>query len=279
MKRQMPKSEGEYSAGGRKLMISFCIFMLLYTVGIMLPLEVTPHYHNFMSRVWSWTEILILLVAVYFIVRTKIFQWKQAVISLFLGLVCLVSLFRDPRTADIIVTSVCVMAAFYAACRLYELADVENVSIHTGIAGSIRSFGLGAVISMPLAALNVLYYSLSRHISVRNVFSSAAFALKPAIAEEVVFRFFLLAYAYYLLHGKPEKRFFNICIYIFLIIPHELLHYPDLFIESPGWAIVMSILGSILFGLPMALLMKKKNLQMAIGLHWFIDFARFAAGF
>lgn len=244
-----------------------------------MPLEVTPHYHNCMSRIWSWTEILILLLAIYYIVRTKIFQWKQAVIALLLGLVCLISLFRDPRTADIIVMSLCVAAAFYAACRLYELADMENISIHTGIVGSIRYFGLGAVVSIPLAVLNVLYFSLSRQISVRNVFSSAVFALKPAIAEEVVFRFFFLSYAYYSLQGKTEKRSFNVYIYILLIIPHELLHYPDLFIESPGWAVAMSIVGSIVFGLPMALLMKKKNLQMAIGMHWFIDFVRFASGF
>ena len=49
-------------------------------------------------------------------------------------------LFRDPRTADIIVTSICVMVTFYAACRLYELASVENVSIHIGIVKSIRYF-------------------------------------------------------------------------------------------------------------------------------------------
>lgn len=41
----------------------------------------------------------------------------------------------------------------------------------------------------------------------------------------------------------------------------------------------MSIVGSIVFGFSMALLMKKKNLQMAIAMHWFIDFIRFAAGF
>ena len=111
------------------------------------------------------------------------------------------------------------------------------------------------------------------------MFASAAFALKPAIAEEVVFRFFFLSYAYYLLHGETKKRSLNVCIYILLIIPHELLHYPDLFTESPGQAIVMTIVGSVAFGLPMALLMKKKNLQMAAGMHWFIDFVRFAAGF
>ena len=262
-----------------KYFIFWCMFTLLYVIGIIIPLEITPHYHNFQSRVWNWTEILILLLAVYYIIRAKSFQWKQAVIALLLGAICLFSLFRDPRTVDIIVTSVCVIVTFYAACRLYELADIENVSIHIGIVKSIRYFGLGAVISIPLAVLNVLYFSLSRQINMRNMLSSAVFALKPAIAEEVVFRFFLLSYVYYLFRGKAETRLKNVLIYILLIIPHELLHYPDLFVESPGWAVVMSIVGSIVFGLPMALLMKKKNLQMAIGMHWFIDLARFVAGF
>ena len=262
-----------------KYFIFWCMFTLLYVIGIIIPLEITPHYHNFQSRVWNWTEILILLLAVYYIIRAKSFQWKQAVIALLLGAICLFSLFRDPRTVDIIVTSVCVIVTFYAACRLYELADIENVTIHIGIVKSIRYFGLGAVISIPLAVLNVLYFSLSRQINMRNMLSSAVFALKPAIAEEVVFRFFLLSYVYYLFRGKAETRLKNVLIYILLIIPHELLHYPDLFVESPGWAVVMSIVGSIVFGLPMALLMKKKNLQMAIGMHWFIDFARFVAGF
>ncbi len=266
-------------AVGLKLFISFGAFILLYAVGIMLPLEATPHYHNYMSRVWNWTEILVLLLAIYYIIKAGTFQWRQAVTGLFLGVTCLIALFRDPRTADVIVTGVCVMVTFYAACRLYELAGEENVSICIGIAGSIRCFVWGAVISIPLAVLNVLYFSLSHSISVRNVFQSAVFALKPAVAEEVVFRFFLLAYAYYLLQGKPQQRFWNVCIYILLVIPHELLHYPDLWMKSPGRAIVMCILGSGLFGLPMALLMKRKNLQMAMGMHWLIDFTRFIFGF
>ena len=53
----------------------FMVFILLYAVGILLPLEVTPHYYNYMSRIWSWTEILILLLAVYYIVKIKIFRW------------------------------------------------------------------------------------------------------------------------------------------------------------------------------------------------------------
>lgn len=154
MDRNEVQTRRKYPVGW-KLSVFFGAFILLYTAGVVLPLEVTPHYHIFMSRIWNWTEILTLLLAVYYIIRTKVFQWKQAVIALSLGLICLVSLFRDPRTADIIVTSLCVAAAFYAACRPYELAGVENVSIHTGIVGSIRYFGLGAAVSVPLAVLNV----------------------------------------------------------------------------------------------------------------------------
>lgn len=278
MRKQFKKRSNNYLVDWGYF-IFLGIFILLYAIGIILPLETTPHYHNFMSRIWNWVEILILLLAVYYIIKVKKFYWKQVVISLLLGAVCLFSLFRDPRTLDVIITSVCVMVSFYVACRLYELANVENSSIRIGIVQSIKFFGLGAVISIPLAALNVLYFSLSHHINMRNVLSSAVFALKPAIAEEVVFRFFLLAYAYYLFNGKAETCMKNILIYILLVVPHELLHYPDLFIKSPGLAIVMCILNGVLFNLPMALLMKKKNLQMAVGMHWFIDFARFAAGF
>lgn len=278
MRNRIAKIYKEYS-DSRKYFISFGIFILLYVIGIMLPLDVTPHYHNFMSRIWNWTEILIILLAVYYIIRVGSFQWKQAAIAFFLGIICLVSLFRDNRTADILITSVCVMVTFYAACMLYKLMDMENTSINAGITGSIKYFGLGAVISTPLAILNILYFSLSRCINVRNIPGSAIFALKPAIAEEVIFHFFLLAYVNYLLRGKADTRFKNLLIYILLIIPHEMLHYPDMFIKSPGLAVIMCTLNGILFGFPMALLMKKKNLQMAIGMHWFIDFTRFAAGF
>lgn len=278
MRNHIAKIYKEYSDSWRYF-ISFGIFILLYVIGIMLPLDVTPHYHNFMSRIWNWTEILIILLAVYYIIRVGSFQWKQAAIAFFLGIICLVSLFRDNRTADILITSVCVMVTFYAACMLYKLMDMENTSINAGITGSIKYFGLGAVISTPLAILNILYFSLSRCINVRNIPGSAIFALKPAIAEEVIFHFFLLAYVNYLLRGKADTRFKNLLIYILLIIPHEMLHYPDMFIKSPGLAVIMCTLNGILFGFPMALLMKKKNLQMAIGMHWFIDFTRFAAGF
>lgn len=81
-----------------------------------------------------------------------------------------------------------------------------------------------------------------------------------------------------MLQGKVTERFLSIYAYIMLVIPYTLLHYPDMLLASPINAIFLIALSGIVFDLPMALLMKRKNLQMAIGMHWFIDFVRFAAG-
>lgn len=254
-------------------------FLLLFIIGIGLPLHLTPHYGNYMSRIWNWTEILIALTAAYYIVRSKTFHLKQAILSLLLGAVCLAALFRDPRHRDIIITSICVAVTFYGACRIFEQTAAENLSLHKGIAASMKYFVLGAVISIPLAFLNLLYFPLQGNIRIGNIPFSAILALKPAVSEEVIFRYFLLAFTYHLLQGKVTERFLSIYAYIMLVIPHTLLHYPDMLLASPINAIFLIALSGIVFGLPMALLMKRKNLQMAIGMHWFIDFVRFAAGF
>jgi hypothetical protein len=44
-------------------------------------------------------------------------------------------------------------------------------------------------------------------------------------------------------------------------------------------ALVLLVATSLLFGLPMAMLQIRRNLESAIAFHWFIDFARFLFGF
>jgi len=63
------------------------IFIILYMTGMILPLEATRYYYNYMARIWNWTEIAVLLLSVYYIIKTKVFHWKQAVIALLLGAV------------------------------------------------------------------------------------------------------------------------------------------------------------------------------------------------
>ena len=66
---------------------------------------------------------------------------------------------------------------------------------------------------------------------------------------------------------------------VLAVVPHSLNHLPDLFLENPMMGLAMLVATSLLFGLPMAVLQIKKNLEAAVAFHWLIDFARFLFGF
>ena len=63
------------------------------------------------------------------------------------------------------------------------------------------------------------------------------------------------------------------------VIPHSLLHLPDLFLDNPLMAAAMLVVTSLLFGLPMALLQVKRSFETAVIFHWLIDFIRFWFGY
>jgi membrane protease YdiL (CAAX protease family) len=116
-------------------------------------------------------------------------------------------------------------------------------------------------------------------IQPQNVFYSAFEALSPAIHEEIVYRFFVLALVLHLLKSSASPRLAMIVAVFLAIVPHSLNHLPDLFLENPAMGLFMLTATSLLFGLPMAILQIRKNLETAIAFHWFIDFARFVLGF
>lgn len=84
---------------------------------------------------------------------------------------------------------------------------------------------------------------------------------------------------FYLLRSSSSPRLVTLAALILAVVPHSLNHLPELFLENPLMGLVMLVATSLLFGLPMAVLQIKKNLETAIAFHWLIDFARFLFGF
>jgi membrane protease YdiL (CAAX protease family) len=82
-----------------------------------------------------------------------------------------------------------------------------------------------------------------------------------------------------LLKGSHSPRLALTAAVILAVVPHSLNHLPDLFLENATMGFAMLVATSLLFGLPMALLQIKKNLETAIAFHWLIDFMRFLFGF
>ncbi|MFO8059177.1 MAG: CPBP family glutamic-type intramembrane protease [Bacillota bacterium] len=143
--------------------------------------------------------------------------------------------------------------------------------------GPLKSVLIGIAVGIPLAAVNVLGAVGGRLelLSLNDPISPAFRALSPGISEEVIFRFCLYAFCLCLVRDDLQQGAVRILCLVTLVVPHVLLHLPDLLLISPAEAVASFAMLSLLFGLPMALLQLRRNLVSAMSLHWFIDFVRF----
>lgn len=236
---------------------------------------------SFTGRLWSVSHICIMGVAVFYLFKYRRLNRRDLALS---GVAVLLSILaralnRGGLDAWAVFESLSMGLVFYAACRLYDVTGSHENTRACGIAEGFRNFALGAAIGIPFAALNVVFFALKSPMRIGRFFESAAGAVFPAIYEEIIYRFFLMAFGCKLLEGRASQRTFTVYIYIMMVVPHSLNHLPDLFLQSPSMALFLFAATSLLFGLPMAWLMRKRNLQAAMGFHWFIDFLRFYCGF
>ena len=143
-----------------------------------------------------------------------------------------------------------------------------------------RSLGLGVLLGIPFAILNVLLFVFvnGQPIVPEDVITMAIMALKPAIMEEMAFRLLFMGLAIVVLAKYLPKRIAIPSAIFMAIVFHSAAHVPDLLVNSPVMALAMVVITSLLFGLPMALLAYRRDIETATGFHWVIDAIRFTLG-
>ncbi len=254
-------------------------FAALYLLNFIVPLANS----NYTTRIWDWTELALAGGALVVIVaRWRAIRRTPALFGAGLGLVSGISYFLDDRSLRGAVTEgVAVWLTFVAGTVLFQSLK-ENIvpAFQMPIKKIMRGLVFGILLAIPLAAVNNLFFYLQNGApQFQNLMLSAAEALSPGIHEEAVFRYFILAACFTLLRGSAQPRLAWIAAIAMAVVPHSLLHLPDLFLTNPWMAIGMLAATSLLFGLPMALLQVKRSYESAVAFHWFIDFARFFFGY
>jgi hypothetical protein len=234
-------------------------------------------------RLWDWTQLALTLVGLAVLILHRQLL-KAGTIALGLGLVALNTLsysLNDPSPAWMLQEGFSIWVCFSAGAVLFKQINAVKIAafqLPLGRMGKNLAFGL--LVAVPLAVVNNLYFYASQGgYSLQNVFYSAFEALRPAIHEEIVFRFFIMALCFYLLRSSAKPRLVVLVTLALAVVPHSFNHLPDLFLENPLMGVAMLLATSLLFGLPMAVLQIKKSLEAAIAFHWLIDFARFLFGF
>lgn len=250
----------------------------LYTANYWLPIE----HINYTSRIWEWSQTTLTIAAGLVILA----RWRSLTLPpLLLGfalatLSALSHWQHNPSLSWSAQEGLAVWACFVAGIILFKNQAVSISAFEASRLGIGKSLSLGILFALPLAVVNNLYFYLNADsVQFQNGFASAFEALSPAIHEEIVFRFFVIAVVSSLIQFCVSDRWMTLIAIFLAVVPHSLNHLPELFLDNPAMGLFMLAATSLLFGLPMAFLQVKKNLETAIAFHWFIDFARFWFGF
>jgi hypothetical protein len=142
----------------------------------------------------------------------------------------------------------------------------------SGFTPGLRSFVWGCVLALPAALLNLLGNLQGSDIWVRHIWQPI-YAIVPAFAEETWARLFLVTLCYAVLRpvcGTHPRRAVIAAILAGILV-HGFAH--------TGIDPIGLIIGSLLYGLPAALLFIKKDIEHAVGYHFLIDFIRFLTAF
>ena len=269
----------EHVAGWIGIGLMGLLYAGLYASNLWFPLS----HGNYTMRIWNWSQLALAATALLvLILKRPSVKPRTFVTGLALGVISGLSLsVQNPSVWSNALQGGVVWISFMGGVALFQdLEPFRVIAFQPPLMRIGRSLLIGIAVGIPLATINNLFFSLTAGpVHFRGVFYSAFRALYPAVSEEIVFRFFVLALCLRLLKGSRSPRLALTVAVILAVVPHSLNHLPDLFLENASMGFAMLVATSLLFGLPMALLQIKRNLETAIAFHWFIDFMRFLFGF
>jgi hypothetical protein len=228
---------------------------------------------------------IILLVAMALVALRIIVVWRRRATARLIGLGLaaglVAALASIPATqsglAGVVFTLVTTPLLFIGGGLLLERTGLARIRLLEGeYAIGLRGFAWACALALPPALLNILGGASTSDTWVSRWWHPLA-AFAPGVAEETAARLFLTALCYALLRPTTNDRPRRAVIAAILIgaIAHSLAHLPTLSMLS-GQGVTVLFVG-LLYGVPIALLFIKRDLEHAIGYHFFIDFIRFLA--
>lgn len=256
----------------RKIIIAFLVFFALFLANLFVPVFAGI---GVTSRMWLVLDVCVTAIAVVLLIKNGLPSNRRILLSCMFGLLMFVAYrgFNFSSVKGFLTTALCASASFsvfgkYPDNAVPVVKDERFLSVPASI---LIGFGVGGV----LGVINLFLggQPLDFHFTLACVLT----ALSPAILEEVCYRLLIFAFCLYLLKGEVRSKSENFWCYFMMIIPHVMIHTPDVFLATDLISGVVNILIlSLLFGLPFALLQRKRDLASAMIAHGTVDVIRFA---
>ena len=211
------------------------------------------------SITWYFSAIVISII---FMIKYRSITKNDIIIAIILGIIFMIA---DPFVG------ITTMFAYAGGQSVFRNSTNKIVLIKGGNKKNIATTALlTVVVGVFLGIVNLFLANMEMEINFGFGLDFVFKALKAGISEEIIFRFLLFAVCVHITKDKVLSKFENILCYGIMVLPHVLIHFTVFNID-----VINIIILSVLFGLPFALLQRKRDLSTAMGSHFLVDIIRF----
>ena len=248
-------NKGKTIASSILLWGAFAVFFMLYL--------------SFSVLLWPVLLVWASALSVYTLFNYGRLQPKQVGVSLALALAAAISTSVASRSLSVgaalvfASTLVCSMAMFGVHGSVGGFAIIRE----GGKGAVLVSIVVGVVVGVSLGVVNCLFGMSNAPIAPSLSMDKLIASLSPAIMEEVVCRaaFMVFCLATY---GRDRSRPRKLTMWFMMVVPHALAHQ---------YGLVESAVLALLFGLPFAVLQRRRDVASAMIAHGLVDLMRFVA--
>jgi hypothetical protein len=258
-----------YKMGLVKIWLAFAGFMFLFIINFRLRTNI-----GYTARMWLILDACVLILSLIILIKIKIPSKKQIMISLMFGLL-MIAAYQGISFSSVkgFISTLCCSLATFSIFNRYQNNSIKILRLTT-IKSILTSIIIGLMVGIVLGIVN--YFINGGVPNLRINLSCFLIALNPAIYEEIALRTFIFALCLYILKGEMNTKSEKFVCYFMMIIPHVMIHTPEQFINYGLVSGVISIfILTLLFGLPFAILQRKRDLTSAMIAHGVVDVIRF----
>ena len=213
--------------------------------------------------VFLWSAVL----SVWLLIKNGLPSKKGRIVSAVLTAIVLITgltVHKNGNLGTVLFVSTTLLSSLAVISVSEKFEDVKLLRSESGTS-ILKSLLIGAVVAVPLCAVNVFFMSKNTPVDMVFGLSRVLGALHPGIAEDMAFRAVIMAFCVYISGGKMTK-WQTFTMYVMMTQPHGLMHDMDTF---------SCVMAAIVFGIPFALLQRKRDVSSAMFSHFLVDAVRF----
>ena len=253
-----------------KIWLVFFALLFIFVANFTIKSDISPT-----SRMWLVLDGFALIIAIVILAKYGLPNKKHIIISVILGLLMFVAAlsFNFSSIKSFICTTIAALAVLSVSERFEKTGLVLLGSKSKKYV--LITIGIGISVGVVLGIINLAISNgiLNLKLSIECILLS----LNPGIYEEIALRALFYSFCIAMLNGEIVTKLENFTCYFIMIIPHVMIHTPEQFLNYGFISGIMSILIlTILFGLPFAILQRKRDITSAMISHGLVDTIRFS---